>query len=102
MNDLRPVASADVPRPEPALDRLREAARDLEGVFLSQLFRAMRDTVPQGEGFLATSGGEDMFAEMLDEVFGQIAARRLRGGIGDALYRQLSRRVTAADESAAK
>lgn len=87
-------------RPPSAPDRLREAAHDLEGVFLSQLFKAMRETVPKSEGFFGSSGGEDMFSEMLDEIFGQLAAQQLKGGVGDALYRQLSRHFNAPEGTA--
>lgn len=82
-------------RPTLKNDRLWQAAHDLEGVFLTQLFQAMRSTVPQDEGFLASSSSEDMFSAMLDEMLGKMAAERLEGGMGDALYRQLSRRIGA-------
>ena len=68
-------------RPTLKNDRLWQAAHDLEGVFLTQLFQAMRSTVPQDEGFLASSSSEDMFSAMLDEMLGKMAAERLEGGM---------------------
>lgn len=100
MSAMQTVAESNVWGPPSAPDRLREAAHDLEGVFLSQLFKAMRATVPKSEGFFGSSGGEDMFSEMLDEIFGQVAAQQLEGGVGDALYRQLSRRFEAPEGTA--
>ena len=100
MSAMQTVVGSNASRPQSAPDRLREAAHDLEGVFLSQLFKAMRDTVPKEEGFLGSSGSEDMFSEMLDEVFGQLAAQQLKGGVGDALYRQLSRHFNAPEGTA--
>jgi Rod binding domain-containing protein len=66
-------------------------SRALEGVFLAQLFQALRATVP--ESGLGTAPGTDVFTAMLDERLAELAAQRLRGGMGDALYRQLSRRL---------
>lgn len=100
MSATQTVAESSASRPPFAPDRLWEAAHDLEGVFLSQLFKAMRDTVPKSEGIFGSSGGEEMFSEMLDEIFGQIAAQQLKGGIGDALYRQLSRHFDAPEGTA--
>jgi flagellar protein FlgJ len=74
--------------------RLKQAAHDLEGVFLSQLFKAMRETVPEGEGIFESSTAEGIFSQMLDEVMGEATAQRIEGGLGDALYNQLSRRLS--------
>lgn len=69
--------------------RLREATATLEGVFLQQLFQAMRATIPEGSGE-ARSEGEKMFTGMLDEQLSQLTAARSSRGIGEAIYRQLS------------
>lgn len=70
--------------------RLRQAAHQLEGVFLAQLFQAIRATVPEGEG---AAQGEAMFTAMLDDAVAARAADRLDRGLGEALYRQLARRL---------
>jgi Rod binding domain-containing protein len=69
--------------------RLREATATLEGVFLQQLFQAMRATIPEGGG-APRSEGEKMFTSMLDEQLSQLTAARSTRGIGEAIYRQLS------------
>ncbi len=102
MNTSGSVTGLDAPRPTPKSDPLWQAAHDLEGVFMAQLFQAMRSTVPQGEGFLESSNSEDIFSAMLDEVLGKVAAERLKGGMGDALYRQLSRRISASEQPMVK
>lgn len=76
--------------------RLWRAAHDLEGVFISQLFQAMRQTVSRDDGILSTGPESDMFSSMLDEVLGQLAARRYGDGLGEVLYRQLSRQSSDA------
>jgi Rod binding domain-containing protein len=70
--------------------KLRKAAHQLEGVFLSHLFQAMRETVPQ----VSDGGqGQEMFTSMLDDELATRAADQLHRGLGEALYRQLSRRL---------
>lgn len=82
----------------PGLDaqhaKLKQAAHALEGVFLNQLFEAMRATVPHDSG--TDGAGGEMFQSMLDEKLAQSAAAKSVGGIGDALYRQLSRHLPPA------
>ncbi|MEZ4588840.1 MAG: rod-binding protein [Gemmatimonadales bacterium] len=72
--------------------RLKTAAQEFEGLFLARLFREMRASVPNE--LLGSSPGEEMFTSMLDDAMAQEAARRSTHGLGDALYRQLARRLT--------
>jgi len=74
--------------------KLRQASHQLEGVFLSYLFRAMRATVP-ADGLFAPDEGQSLMTSMLDDELAQSAAARMRGGLGDALYHQLSRALPA-------
>lgn len=69
-------------------DELRKVARDLEGVFVQELFKAMRETVPEG-GMMSGGAGEDMFTSMMDQHLAPQVSEGWQGGIGDALYRQL-------------
>lgn len=71
---------------------LRKLAHELEGLFMNQLFQAMRASVPQ-EGPLAAGTGEELFTSLMDESLAHEAARRMTHGIGEALYRQLVRRL---------
>ena len=75
-----------------AQERLRNAAHDLEGVFVSHLFKAMRATVPQ-DGILPADSGQDTFTEMFDDKIAEMSAHRSNRGLGEALYRELSRRL---------
>ncbi|MEO8199979.1 MAG: rod-binding protein [Gemmatimonadota bacterium] len=81
-------------------ERLHQLASNLEGVFVGQLFKAMRAGVPNG-GMLEASTGQDTFTSMLDDRLAELAAQRLQHGMGDALYRQLSRRLAPADPTSA-
>ena len=74
--------------------RLKRAARQLEGVFVQQLFKAMRETVPAGE--LGRGGsGEEMFTGLMDQQLADSAAPGTERGLGAALYRQLRARIAA-------
>ena len=81
-------------RPEPggtARDALRQTAQSLQAVFVEQLFKAMRATVPD-EGLTSGGQGEDMFRSMLDEQAAELAPKQWQhaGSLGDAVVRQLS------------
>jgi len=73
--------------------KLRKAADGLEGMFMRQLFSAMRAAVPQGGDGMGNAGGS-LFTEMLDDALADRAATRMHDGLSQALYRQLSARLT--------
>ena len=84
--------SAVVPR-EPRAE-LRKLAHQLEGVFLAQLFQAMRSSVPDS-GLTENAPGKETFVALFDEHVANEASARLQRGLGEALYRQISRRLAA-------
>jgi flagellar protein FlgJ len=90
---IPPVArrsTLDATTPTPHA-QLRAQAKALEGVFTEQLYKAMRETVPQGEGATDGGAGEEMFTGLMDQKLATDTPDQWRHGIGDALYRQLSR-----------
>jgi flagellar protein FlgJ len=82
----RPDVNAD-PR-----EQLKDTANSLQSVFVEQLFKAMRDTVPQ-DGLTSGGQGEDMFRTMLDQQAAESAPSQWQhaGSLSDAIVRQLSR-----------
>ncbi len=70
-------------------ERLRAATTMLESSFYNEMFKAMRDTVPEG-GVLSGGSGEEMFSSMLDQHVADAAASRVERGLAEALYRQLA------------
>ena len=66
--------------------RLRAATGALEGTFYQELFKAMRETVPEA-GLLTGGTGEEAFTAMLDQHLADVQASRSDRGIGQALYR---------------
>lgn len=66
-------------------ERLKEATTLFESAFYQELFKVMRETVPEG----STSGsGEEVFTSMLDEHVAGKAAAQQDDGLAAALYRQ--------------
>ncbi|MBL0173486.1 MAG: rod-binding protein [Gemmatimonadaceae bacterium] len=80
--------------------KLRKAAQQLEGVFVQQLYKSMRDTVPQQEGIVSGGAGEDIFTGLLDQHLAAETPKHWDTGLSDALYRQL-RRGMPVDSAAA-
>ena len=66
--------------------KLRAATNALEGTFYQELFKAMRESVPES-GLLDGGSGEDAFTAMLDQHLADVQATRSDRGIGQALYR---------------
>lgn len=94
MNPIGAAPSAAAPgaAPRDELARLRDTAKQLEGVFVAQLFKAMRETVPD-DGLTHGGAGEEMFTGLLDERISAKAPAQWHRGIGDALVRQLAPRL---------
>lgn len=85
------VAGVRGPQRDPRVE-LKKLSKDLEGVFLRQLVESMRSTVPKESGL--EGAGEETFQGLLDDALASLAASKMERGIGEALYRQLTRRLT--------
>jgi flagellar protein FlgJ len=85
-----------VPRLDADTDRkLRETAKQLEGLFVQQMFKAMRDTVPQEDGIVSANAGEDMFTGLMDQHLAAETPSQWAGGLAESVYRQLRGQVSA-------
>lgn len=73
-------------------ERLRTATREFEAVFIQEMLKAMRETVPEG-GLLDGGRSEEMFTALLDQHVADTAAERAEGSLADALYRQFAGQV---------
>ena len=98
MNGIDPLCALGAPVAQDERKELRRLANELEGVFLSQLFSAMRATVPE-EGLIETSSGQELFTSLFHESLATEAANHMKRGIGEAIYRQLSRRLPPEGEA---
>lgn len=87
----KPVAPVQYPSTKDSAD-LRKTADGLEGVFVQQMYKAMRETVPE-DGLLPNSGGEEMFTGLLDEHLAADTPKEWNHGLSEAIYRQLQKQV---------
>ncbi|BCR06608.1 hypothetical protein DESUT3_36770 [Desulfuromonas versatilis] len=69
-------------------EALRKTCQEFEAIFIQQMFKGMRQTLPQG-GVLEKSSAQEMFEEMRDIEVARDAASQGKFGIGEALFRQL-------------
>lgn len=70
---------ASVGRDRAADERaLKQSAEALEGLFVNQLFTAMRSAVPT-DGLLERGQGEELFTSMLDQKVAEQVALRQQG-----------------------
>lgn len=89
-NPAAPAAAGD-----PREAGLRRAAQQLEAVFVEQLYKAMRETVPEG-GLVDGGAGEEMFSGMLDQHLAGLTPEKMDSGLSHAIYRQLRQRLATA------
>ncbi|MBK8250665.1 MAG: rod-binding protein [Gemmatimonadetes bacterium] len=64
--------------------RLAHAVRQLEGVFVEQLFKAMRETVPT-DGLTNGGAGEEMFNSLMDQHLAALVPQEWPSTFADAL-----------------
>lgn len=83
--------------------KLRDSARQLEGLFVQQLFKALRESVPQQDGIVSANAGEEMFTGLLDQHLAAETPLQWNGGLAEAIYRQMrDRAATAPPQSLAR
>ena len=83
-----PMAGAPTTRKAPQDQRLLEVARDFESIFLRQLLRQMRATVPRSN-LVQASFGREVFEGMRDDFLAGEMSKSGGIGLAEMLYRQL-------------
>ncbi len=79
-----------------AKQKMAQTARDFEAIFVQQMFKEMRNTIPEG-GLLPRGQAEDIFYSMQDmEAAKQVSAQ---GGIGltEMLLEQMQKNSDESD-----
>lgn len=79
--------------PDPREAAMRKAAADLQGLFVQQMYKAMRESVSTEGGLVERSQGEEMFAGLMDERFAADTGTRWHRGLGDAIYRAIRQKA---------
>jgi|GEM_PF-3194748 Rod binding domain-containing protein len=73
----------------PAIIEARKAAKMMEGLFMRQLFKTMRKTVPKG-GIMGGGMSQDIYTEMFDGAMADEMAKGKGVGLAEMLFSQLS------------
>jgi flagellar protein FlgJ len=71
------------------LESLKESSREFETLFVMEMFKAMRKSVPEG-GLFEKSMSTDMFQEMIDMETAKATTKGSGLGIADAMYKQMA------------
>ena len=71
------------------LHRLRESCREFEAIYVNEMYKSMRKTVPDSELLGKKGMGEEVYREMLDMEMARQTASGDGMGIGKAMYQQL-------------
>jgi flagellar protein FlgJ len=74
--------------------KLRKAATQMEGTFVQQMYKSMRETVPT-DGPFSGGSGEEMFNGLLDEHVAADTPTKWHHGLSEAIYRQMREAVQA-------
>ncbi len=84
------------PKPPTTSDRktqdlkaLRDSSRQLESLFVMEMMKAMRKTIPEG-GLFEKSTSTEIYQEMLDMETAKATAAGPGLGIADAIYKQMA------------
>lgn len=68
--------------------KLKKACDDFSSIFVSMLWKQMRNTIPEN-GFLPKSNAEKIFQEMMDDELAKEMARNEGFSLSKTLYEQL-------------
>ncbi len=71
------------------LQALRKSCREFEAIYINEMYKAMRKTVPESGMFEKKGMAEDVYREMLDMERARQTAAGDGMGIGKAMYEQL-------------
>ena len=98
MEAINPILHGDLSaaRVETFRDaRSEEAFKDLEALFINELLKEMRKTIPN-EGMFKKSHATEMYEAMLDEVFSKAMADSEQFGIAKQIAAQVQLREEGA------
>jgi len=71
------------------LESLKESSKEFEALFVMEMFKAMRKSVPEG-GLFEKSMSTEIFQEMLDMETAKATTQGKGLGIATAIYNQMA------------
>ncbi len=70
------------------LESLRQSTREFEALYINEMFKAMRKTIPDG-GLIEKDSSHDIYQEMLDMERARGVSEGKGIGLGNAMFEQL-------------
>jgi flagellar protein FlgJ len=89
MQSLRSASRSRIDRDS----RLYKASQEFEAIFIKQMLKVMRDTVPKND-LLDGGMAEDIFEDMLYDQYALKMAKSAGFGLADQVYLQLVREAS--------
>ena len=71
---------------------LRKSCREFEAIYIQEMYKAMRKTVPDS-GLFEKDMASGLYREMLDMEMAKATAAGKGTGIGEAMYQQMKDKV---------
>jgi peptidoglycan hydrolase FlgJ len=85
-NTLQP--QTDTGKTARDLKSLRESCREFEAIFIDQMYKTMRQSMPDN-GLMPRDNATKMYQDMLDMQMARETAKGKGIGIGEAMYNQM-------------
>ena len=85
-------ATSQAPKPNKGQrqEGLKDAAQQFEAVFIQQMYKEMRKTVPD-DGLIQRGNADDVYAQMLDLEAAKVTAQQGGIGLADLMMEQLAK-----------
>ncbi len=74
------------------LKSLRESTREFEAIFVMEMYKSMRKSLPEG-GLFEKDIATDIFQEMMDKEYARATAKGKGMGLGEAMYNQMKTHI---------
>lgn len=88
-SDKAPTGRATAQGQTDTSPKLEQACKDFESLFVNQMMKQMRKTVPQ-EGLFNGGRAEKIYTEMLDSELAKSISNQRGLGLATMMYRQMS------------
>ena len=73
--------------------RLQTACQEFEAIFIHQMIKAMRKSIPQTGGWMERGREREIFQTLFDEEISKSISKRGGFGIGKGLYLQMQKKI---------
>ncbi|BEP30229.1 rod-binding protein [Helicovermis profundi] len=72
---------------------LKKVAEDFESIFINMMFKSMRGSSENKDGFIEKSNARSMFESMYDEELSKVISKSGGFGISDMIYKSLNKNI---------